>query len=77
MVAPGKSLQCKIFIENLNLLVNLVAEFKEGQVANANRDWPVLNRTGVRWVPSLGDQGWAGLRAQLHGLVSKLVITNR
>lgn len=24
-----------------------------------------------------GDQGWAGLGAQLHGLVSKLVITDR
>lgn len=46
-------------------------------MATANRDWPVLNRAGVRWVPSLGDQGWAGLRAQLHGLVSKLVITDR
>lgn len=77
MVAPGKRLQYKILIENLNEHANMVADLKEGQVANANRDWPVLNRAGVRWVPSLGDQGWAGLRAQLHGLVSKLLITDR
>lgn len=38
----------KIFIENLSVHVNSVTEFEERQVANASRDWPVLNKAGVR-----------------------------
>lgn len=45
----------KICIENLSVCVT---KFKEGQVANANRDCLVPDRAGVRWVSRLVGQGW-------------------
>lgn len=84
MVAPGKSLQCKILIENLSVQANLVAEFKEGQVANAHRDWPVLTRAGVRWVPrcsglvwSRGTVAWTGLKTGDHRQISTKDLEDR
>lgn len=35
-----------------------ITKFKEGQVANANRDCLVPDRAGVRWVSRLVGRGW-------------------